>query len=817
MTQIAVLCAGALGLSLVARAGALYRGSDRLAFSLVVLIGGLLIGGTIELLLRARANERMLGELDALPPTPSAEAIAATREPLRARLLARLSGSLAPAGPPLVSSYLLGLLVMVGLLGTFLGLFETLHGAREALTQSGDVVALRAGLAAPMQGLARAFGTSAAGVCASAMLGFAVLAVRRAEARVHQRIAAFGAGAGASLSVQGRMLAALEALVAQGASLPAAAASLGAVVASVESLTRDSAQRASEDRAHADRALASAMTTAMEKISIELREGAKLAASAVGEAVGPEVDRIVERTAQKNAEQIAALGAKLATEAKARSDRERESLAALDGVVRSLAERSESLATATGTRLEQAIDASATKLSAVVVALGETWNAQEKARAEAFSETANVALAKWSEQGDRLLVSNATAQAAALAESGAALGALRTDLVALVEGLTTRTESVVQALGAVQVAIGAVESATVSAERARAEVVSSSVDALRASLDSTVGAHAQHTAALLAKIDAIAARAHDELERSVAEAASALSELATRDEARRDEIAARDEARRSELAARDEARLLAALERDEARRVALGESLAALANKVADTAAAAPEAARALLDEARTRWSSEHEAQRAQADRLGALVGQLDALSKSLEQSQLAQAALIGDLGTSQAEAIAALSRDAAQSVRAVVEELPKVVERSGAQLEAFAASAEKRHEEALASLGGKLEAHAAGVVAALAENVALVREAGDLLRASTGEVATMAELFSASVDRYRAASDTWLEGLASLRSASDRAAAVEAQDLLGAYLDQTREVFDHSLQFQRQLFSELRALRAPGRAEDAS
>ena len=32
---------------------------------------------------------------------------------------------------------------------------------------------------------------------------------------------------------------------------------------------------------------------------------------------------------------------------------------------------------------------------------------------------------------------------------------------------------------------------------------------------------------------------------------------------------------------------------------------------------------------------------------------------------------------------------------------------------------------------------------------------------------------------------------------------------MLGAYLAQTREVFDHSLQFQRELFVELRALRA--------
>ena len=56
--------------------------------------------------------------------------------------LLRAAGVPADAGQGWLP-YLLGLLVMVGLLGTFLGLFETLRGAREALGASGDVAALR--------------------------------------------------------------------------------------------------------------------------------------------------------------------------------------------------------------------------------------------------------------------------------------------------------------------------------------------------------------------------------------------------------------------------------------------------------------------------------------------------------------------------------------------------------------------------------------------------------------------------------------------------------------------------------------------------
>src|SRR6202040_1346029 len=120
----------------------------------------------------------------------------------RALLRAKIAGAPASAGSAVFTPYLLGLLVMIGLLGTFLGLFETLRGAREALTSSGDVEALRASLAAPMQGLPRSFGTSAAGVSASAMLGLAAALARHAESRFGQALATYAADGLAPLTVQ---------------------------------------------------------------------------------------------------------------------------------------------------------------------------------------------------------------------------------------------------------------------------------------------------------------------------------------------------------------------------------------------------------------------------------------------------------------------------------------------------------------------------------------------------------------------------------------------------------------------------------------
>src|SRR3546814_4133357 len=65
---------------------------------------------------------------------------------------------------PVLTPYLVGLLVLLGMLGTFLGMVATLRGTGLALESSTDLAAIRASLAAPVQGLGFAFGTSVAGV-----------------------------------------------------------------------------------------------------------------------------------------------------------------------------------------------------------------------------------------------------------------------------------------------------------------------------------------------------------------------------------------------------------------------------------------------------------------------------------------------------------------------------------------------------------------------------------------------------------------------------------------------------------------------------
>lgn len=103
---------------------------------------------------------------------------------LRTAVSLRIQGEPVALPAPLLTPYITGLLVMLGLLGTFVGMMVTLQGTVTALEGSTELSAIRAGLAVPIKGLAMAFGTSVAGVGASAALGFISTLSRR------QRLAA---------------------------------------------------------------------------------------------------------------------------------------------------------------------------------------------------------------------------------------------------------------------------------------------------------------------------------------------------------------------------------------------------------------------------------------------------------------------------------------------------------------------------------------------------------------------------------------------------------------------------------------------------
>ncbi|AIY41177.1 Methyl-accepting chemotaxis protein [Collimonas arenae] len=98
----------------------------------------------------------------------------------------RIEGERVGLPGPALTPYLVGLLVMLGMLGTFLGMVVTLNGAVFALEKTIDLQAIRSALAVPVRGLGLAFGTSVAGVAASAMLGLMSALSRRERMQAAQ-------------------------------------------------------------------------------------------------------------------------------------------------------------------------------------------------------------------------------------------------------------------------------------------------------------------------------------------------------------------------------------------------------------------------------------------------------------------------------------------------------------------------------------------------------------------------------------------------------------------------------------------------------
>jgi hypothetical protein len=169
------------GLAAVCWIGAGYVSSNPLALAVTMLIGACYVAGAVELQRYSQATATLARAVTGLSDTP--RSLGGWLEPLhpslRNAVRLRVEGERVALPGPALTPYLVGLLVLLGMLGTLLGMVATLRGTGMALESSTDLEAIRASLAAPVKGLGFAFGTSIAGVASSAMLGLLSALCRR--------------------------------------------------------------------------------------------------------------------------------------------------------------------------------------------------------------------------------------------------------------------------------------------------------------------------------------------------------------------------------------------------------------------------------------------------------------------------------------------------------------------------------------------------------------------------------------------------------------------------------------------------------------
>ena len=289
MNRSLSVAAFVLGAAVVGWVGAGYVGLSPLALGMTALIGLVYLSGAFELLRFDRATAALQRALDTIPPDlPDAGAWLRGLPPsLQNAVRLRLEGERVGLPGPALTPYLVGLLVLLGMLGTFLGMVMTLNGAVIALETTTDLQTIRSSLAAPVKGLGVAFGTSVAGVAASAMLGLISALVRRARLQVSQGLDSRIARELRGFSLAQQRLDAFQAVQEQARTLPVLVETLQAMMAQMASQNEAlHARMAGEQQRFHDEARSSysALATA---VDASLKESLTASARLAGQIIQP--------------------------------------------------------------------------------------------------------------------------------------------------------------------------------------------------------------------------------------------------------------------------------------------------------------------------------------------------------------------------------------------------------------------------------------------------------------------------------------------------------------------------------------------------
>ena len=302
MNKILMATIFTLGLAAVAWVGWGFVGTSWIALSMTAAIGVVYVLGALELR-RFRGATATLSE--ALPQTASALSdlgawLARLHPSLQHPVRLRIEGQRVALPGPALTPYLVGLLVMLGMLGTFLGMVVTFKGAVFALEGSADLDAIRSALAAPIKGLGMAFGTSVAGVAASALLGLMSALSRRERIEVMRELDGHIATTLRPLSATHQRQETFRALQVQADTMPVIADRLQALMNGLERRSEqlDAQLLAQQHTFH--REAATAYTDLAKSVGISLHDSLTASARAAGDTLKPVVETAMSEIAQES-------------------------------------------------------------------------------------------------------------------------------------------------------------------------------------------------------------------------------------------------------------------------------------------------------------------------------------------------------------------------------------------------------------------------------------------------------------------------------------------------------------------------------------
>lgn len=299
-----------IGLATVAWVGLGFVGSSWLALVMTALIGAVYLLGAFELWQFRGASTALSAALADIPQPLSSLDDWLDRLPpaLRNAVRLRIGGERGGLPGPALTPYLVGLLVMLGMLGTFLGMVVTFKGAVFALEGSADLQAMRSALAAPIKGLGLSFGTSVAGVAASAMLGLMSAISRRERLDVARQLDTRVATVLRPFSLAHQRHEAFRALQAQATVLPQVVDKLEAMMERIERRSQHLDEQLLQRQSHFHRDATLIYAGLAETVGASLQDSLAAGARAAGESIVPVVESAMTRIAQESQRMQARLG-----------------------------------------------------------------------------------------------------------------------------------------------------------------------------------------------------------------------------------------------------------------------------------------------------------------------------------------------------------------------------------------------------------------------------------------------------------------------------------------------------------------------------
>jgi hypothetical protein len=679
------------------------------ALAMTLLIAAFFGLGAWEL----RGFRRASGELAAAVGATPAEAaawLATLPATLRGAVQQRLEGQRVALPGLALAPALAGLLVLLGMLGTFIGLVMTLGGTAQAVNATADLTALRAALGAPVQGLGLAFSASVAGVTASATLGLMVALARRERAAAAQALDTALLGPLLPLTAGHRR--ALAQAAAEQAGAERAAATQQALLAEFRQFTQQigdtvatrlrehlgneqasfhgEAQAAYQAlAASVDTTLRAALTDSARLAGEAIRPAAEATlagiareAAALHEGVGRQVGELVAAQATQMAGQLDTLRQHFEAGARDIATQARAAQAAETGAAAAQREALLQLLADSATRSQQAADALAARLSsqtdALLATLTEAHARQQAAQAEADAQR------RAELRADLAALAQERQAAQALLAAGSENA--RQTMAGLSAQFTAQTQALIAMLTEAQQGL---QAAHADGDAAR---LAAWREALQGAGAQQLAQQQQMADGLLGHTRALVAQAEAQARTTLSEAGALLKAAGEAPRAAVEVVAAMRE-QLSQGLAQDQATL--------AERAELMQTLATLLAALQQAAGEQRAAIDALVQHSATRLEATAERFTAQADATGHTLAEA---ATSLAVS----AAELGSLGEGFGEAVAQFQGANAQLVQhlgALEERLSGAMTRSDEQLGYYVAQAREVIDLCLGSQKQALDA----------------------------------------------------------------------------------------------------------------